>query len=68
MNEKWCVMDNECYVVGEETYSTVDELFNNFLGNYTIDEMKENDFTICKVLCEGNCWVECLEQYQPDEI
>lgn len=60
-------MDNESTVISE-LYNTVDELFNNVLGTYTIEEMIENEFTINKLLCISNNWVECLEEVQPYTI
>lgn len=66
MKEKYCLKDNNDNIISE-LYDEVDELFNDILRTYSMDEMIENGFTICKIRCNDYCWIED-EEYQPDEI
>lgn len=66
--EAWVMMDDQCMVISEEEYKTPQELIEAMLQKgYTIEGMKENNFTCTKVLSDGECWLEALEDYDYTE-
>lgn len=66
MNEKnayetFVVMNSDNDVITEE-HETALEALAEVLEKYTIEEMRENGFTLNKVLADGKSWLECLEE------
>jgi len=59
--EAWVMMDSELAVVSEE-HDTPEEVLVEMMEEYTIEEMHEAGFTCNKLLCDGKCWLECLEE------
>lgn len=59
--EAWVMMDTENGVVSEE-HNTPEEVIAEMQEKYTIEEMHENGFTLDRLLCSDNCWLECLEE------
>jgi len=59
--EAWVMMDSEIAVVSEE-HDTPDEVLVEMMEEYTIEEMHANGFTLNKLLCDGKCWLECLDE------
>jgi len=59
--EAWVMMDSEIAVVSGE-HDTPDEVLVEMMEEYTIEDMHANGFTLNKLLCDGNCWLECLDE------
>lgn len=64
--ETWVMMDEDG-VISEE-YETPQEVIKAMLEKgYTIQGMKDNNFTCTKVLADSECWLEALEDYDYTE-
>ena len=59
--EAWVMMDSELAVVSEE-HDTPEEVLVEMEEKYTIEEMHENGFTLNKLLCSEQQWLECLDE------
>lgn len=59
--ETWVMMNSDNDVITEE-YDSPEGAVDEMLGKYTIEEMHENGFTLNKVLADGKCWLECLDE------
>lgn len=59
--ETWVMMNSDNDVITEE-HDSPEEAVGEMLGKYTIEEMHENGFTLNKVLSDGKCWLECLDE------
>lgn len=58
----WVMMNSDLDVVTEE-YETSDEALKEMLDRgYTIDELHEGRYTLNLLLCDGKCWLECLDE------
>lgn len=57
----WVMMSADNDVITDE-YDTPDEAIEELKDRYTIDEMHEAGITCNKLLCDGKCWLECLEE------
>lgn len=61
--EAWVMMDSDSSVITEE-YETSEEALQEVLEKYTIEEAHEAGFTLNKLLFEGKCWIECLDEIE----
>ena len=61
--EAWVMMAEDNAVLTEE-HETSEGALNEMLEKYTIEEMHENGFTLNKLLCDGRCWLECLDEIE----
>ena len=59
--EAYVMMNADNDVITEE-YDTPEEAIAELEEKYTIEEMHEAGFTCNNLLCEGGCWLECLEE------
>lgn len=59
--EAYVMMNADSDVITEE-YDTPEEAIAELEEKYTIEEMHEAGFTCNKLLCDGKCWLECLEE------
>lgn len=59
--ETWVMMNSDNDVITEECGSP-EEAISEMLGKYTIEEMHKNKFTLNKLLSDGKCWLECLDE------
>jgi hypothetical protein len=59
--EAYVMMNADNDVITEE-YDTPEEAIAELEEKYTIEEMHEAGFTCNKLLCDGKCWLECLEE------
>lgn len=59
--EAYVMMNADNDVITEE-YDTPEEAIAELEAKYTIEEMHEAGFTCNKLLCDGKCWLECLEE------
>lgn len=59
--EAYVMMNADNDVITEE-YGTPEEAIAELEEKYTIEEMHEAGFTCNKLLCDGKCWLECLEE------
>lgn len=59
--ETWVMMNSENDVISEE-HETSYEVITEMLEKYTIEEMHDNVFTLNKLLCDENTWIECIEE------
>ena len=61
--EAWVMMDTENGVISEE-YDTPEEVLAEMQKKYTIEEMHKNGFTLNKLLCSDEQWLECLDEIE----
>lgn len=59
--EAWVMMNTENDVVSEE-HNTPEDVLAEMQEKYTIEEMHENGFTLNKLLCSKQQWLECLDE------
>lgn len=59
--EAYVMMNADNDVITEE-YDTPEEAIAELEEKYTIEEMHEAGITCNKLLCDGKCWLECLEE------
>ena len=59
--EAYVMMNADNDVITEE-YDTPEEAIAELEAKYTIEEMHEAGFTCNKLLCDGKCWLECLDE------
>ena len=59
--EAWVMMDTENGVVSEE-HDAPEGVIAEMREKYTIEEMHENGFTLNKLLCSEQQWLECLDE------
>ena len=59
--EAWAMMDTENDVVSGE-HDTPEKVLVEMEKKYTIEEMRENGFTLNKLLCSEGHWLECLDE------
>ena len=68
MTKKWYIMDDQATVLndceGHENKADAIEHFKKYMGTAENAE----GCTLCLLLEEDGCWVECLEELTPDEI
>lgn len=57
----WVMMSKDNDVITEE-YETPEEALNEMLAKYTVEELHEAGVTLNKLLCDGKCWLECLDE------
>ena len=57
----WVMMDGECGVISEE-HDTPDAVLTEMQQKYTIEEMRENGYTLNLLLCSDQQWLECLDE------
>ena len=57
----WVMMSEDNDVITEE-YETPEEVLNEMLAKYTIEELHEAGVTLNKLLCDDKCWLECLDE------
>lgn len=57
----WVMMSKDNDVITEE-YETPEGALNEMLAKYTVEELHEAGFTLNKLLCDGKCWLECLDE------
>lgn len=57
----WVLMNGDNDVITEE-YETPEEALSEMLVNYTVEELHEAGVTLNKLLCDGKCWLECLDE------
>lgn len=60
--EAWVMMDSESYVVTEEYDNPEDALKEMLDRGSSIEELHEAGVTLNKLLCDGKCWLECLDE------
>lgn len=62
----WCGMiEND--VITEE-YETLSEAIDEVETRYTKEEMKAAGVTFCRLLCNENSWLECLDEKTVDDV
>ena len=60
--EAWVMMNSENDVVTEE-YDNPEEALKEMRDRgYTIKELHEGKFTLNRLLCSKDCWLECLDE------
>lgn len=55
------MMSKDNDVITEE-YETPEEALDEMLAKYTVEELHEAGVTLNKLLCDGKCWLECLDE------
>ena len=63
--EVWVMMNNQNDVITEE-YDTPEKALEEMTDKwgYTLDHLRENCFTLNKLLCTDGQWLECLEEIE----
>lgn len=61
--EAWVMMSDDNSVMTDE-YETPEEALNEMLENMSIEELRENGYTLNKLLCTEGCWLECLDEIE----
>ena len=68
MREMWFIFDNLGNVFNDgDGTPDFEAAKNDFINRFGSAENAAG-FTLCKVLEDGGCWVECLEEIAPDDI
>lgn len=66
--EAWCVMDGASSVVSEEHLTAEDAVKEMLDRGYDPVQMHTDGFTVCRLLCSEQQWLECLEELDPMEV
>lgn len=64
--EVWYIFDDQCTIVSDGTARREDGE-KEFKERFETAENAQG-FTLCRVLEENGCWIECKEEIEPEEI
>lgn len=62
----WCGMIESDVITDE--FETLSEAIDEVETRYTKEEMKAAGITFCKLLCNENSWLECLDEKTVDDV
>ena len=59
----YAIMDDQTTVMTGEVHNTPEEAIEEMTERgYTVEEMRQNGFSLVKILCEDGNWIECLKE------
>lgn len=59
----YAIMDDQTTVMTNDVHNAPEEAIEEMTERgYTVEEMRQNGFSLVKLLCEDDNWIECLEE------